>query len=95
MSRRKFAIRSAYLGYSTQFIGRCFTVEVNSEATACVKSSNRDVRMRRATEVSKRFHAFPPRPNSLPEPGDTRLPAQTVQPRPQSYNASKTPTMNP
>jgi hypothetical protein len=30
-------------------------------------------------EVSNRFHALPPRPNSLMQPENTRLPAQTDQ----------------
>jgi hypothetical protein len=36
-------------------------------------------RLRLATEVSNGFHTLPPRPNSLSEPQNTRLPAQTVQ----------------
>jgi hypothetical protein len=91
MSRRKFAVGNGYLEYTN--LEGCFTVEVKSEANACVKSRSRDVQMRRATEVSKRFHAFPPRPNSLSEPENTRLSAQTVQLRPQSSNTLKTPSL--
>ncbi|KAH3908989.1 hypothetical protein HBI56_125250 [Parastagonospora nodorum] len=43
-------------------------------------------RLRREREVSKRFHAIPPPPNSLTAPEITRLTAQTTQLSPQRLN---------
>jgi hypothetical protein len=54
---------------------RRMLVDFKSSQPGCCKWH----RLRRATEVSNCFHALPPRPNGLMEPGYTRLPAQTTR----------------